>query len=117
MAEMSVGVTADVEFTVGDKTKAWLVALGWTPPVEDPAPVVTDGAGTDMVVNTRAPYTSLPEAHEAMNGREAAKYQALTDYQAMLTELSSPERLTNLLTFFGVRMDRFLEQKNAIPDA
>lgn len=106
-AEMSVGVSADVEFTVGEKTKAWLVSLGWTPPVDD-APVETDSMGTDLVNNTRAPYTSLPEAMEAMNGRQAAKYQAQQDYQAMMAELSSPDRLTNLLKFFGVQMDRFI---------
>lgn len=108
MAELTANVTADVEFTVGEKTQAWLVSLGWTPPAEDTGSVVVEGSGADMVVNTRAPYTSLPEAMAAMNGREAAKYQAQQDYLAMLSELSSPDRLTNLLKFFGVQMDRFI---------
>ena len=115
-AEMSVGVSADVEFTVGEKTKAWLVSLGWTPPVDD-APVEIDSMGTDLVNNTRAPYTSLPEAMEAMNGRQAAKYQAQQDYQAMKGELSSPERLDNLLKFFGVQLPRFIGAPDAIPES
>lgn len=108
MAELTANVSVDVEFTVGEKTRAWLMSLGWTPPADDSTDVVVEGSGADMVVNTRAPYTSLPVAMEAMNGREAAKYQAQQDYLAMLTELSSPDRLTNLLKFFGVQMDRFI---------
>ena len=111
-AILNVSTSAEVEFTVGEKTAAWLVALGWTPPDEDAVVTVpTEGAGSDLVNNTRAPYASLPEAMAAMNGHEAAKYQAQQDYVAMLGELSSPERLTNLLKFFGVKLDRF------VPDA
>lgn len=107
-ATMEVSVSTDVEFTVGEKTAAWLVSLGWTPPVEETVPV-EEGAGSDLVNNTRAPYTSMPEALEAMTGRQAAKYQAQQDYQAMKAELSSPERLDNLLKFFGVQLPRFIE--------
>ena len=117
-AVLNVGVTGDVEFTVGEKTAAWLVALGWTPPVVE-VPAEVDGLGTDMVINTRAPYTSMGEAMEAMTGRQAAKYQAQQDYLAMLTEISSPERLTNLLKFFGVQLDRFVPETttDAVADA
>lgn len=106
-ARMEVAVSTDVEFSVGDKTAAWLMSLGWTPPAEEAIPV--EGAGSDLVNNTRAPYTSMSEALEAMNGRQAAKYQAQQDYQAMKAELSSPERLDNLLKFFGVQLPRFIE--------
>lgn len=102
-AKMEVAVSTDVEFTVGEKTAAWLMSLGWTPPAEETVP------GSDLVNNTRAPYASMPEALEAMNGRQAAKYQAQQDYQAMKAELSSPERLDNLLKFFGVQLPRFIE--------
>lgn len=102
-AKMEVAVSTDVEFTVGEKTAAWLMSLGWTPPAEETVP------GSDLVNNTRAPYASMPEALEAMNGRQAAKYQARQDYQAMKAELSSPERLDNLLKFFGVQLPRFIE--------
>lgn len=117
-AVLNVSTSAEVEFTVGEKTAAWLVALGWTPPVVE-APAEVDGLGTDMVVNTRAPYTSMGEAMEAMNGRQAAKYQAQQDYAAMLAELSSPDRLTNLLKFFGVQLDRFMPETttDAVADA
>jgi hypothetical protein len=120
-ANLTVGVATEVEFEVGEKTAAWLVSLGWTPPVDTgaatPAPADVTGLGSDMVFNTRAPYTSMAEAHEAMTGRQAAKYQALQDYQAMLTELSSPERLTNLLKFFGVQIPRFTGEPDAKTDA
>ena len=106
-AVLNTTVTAEVELAVGPATSAWLVSLGWVPPVAE-VPKKVDGLGTDMVINTRAPYTSLDEAKQAMTGRQAAKYQAQQDYAAMLTELSSPERLTNLLKFFGVQLDRFL---------
>lgn len=106
-ARMEVAVSTDVEFSVGDKTAAWLMSLGWTPPAEETIPA--EGAGSDLVNNTRAPYASMPEALEAMNGRQAAKYQAQQDYQAMKSELSSPERLDNLLKFFGVQLPRFIE--------
>src|SRR3546814_5046312 len=33
--EVSVDVVAEVEFRVGEKTAAWLVSLGWTPPAEE----------------------------------------------------------------------------------
>lgn len=102
-ANLTVGVSTDVEFTVGEKTAAWLMSLGWTPPVEEAVP------GSDLVNNTRAPYASMPEAMEAMNGRQAAKYQAQQDYQAMKAELSDPDRLDNLLKFFGVQLPRFIE--------
>lgn len=117
-AVLNVGVTGDVEFTVGEKTAAWLVSIGWTPPVVE-VPAEVDGLGTDMVVNTRAPYTSMGEAMEAMTGRQAAKYQAQQDYLAMLTEISSPDRLTNLLKFFGVQLDRFVPETttDAVADA
>jgi len=102
-ANLEVSVSSEVEFSVGEKTEAWLVSLGWTPPpAEEPA-------GSDLVNNTRAPYASMPEALEAMNGRQAAKYQAQQDYQAMKAELSSPERLDNLLKFFGVQLPRFIQ--------
>lgn len=109
MASLEVTVPATVELSVGERTSAWLVSLGWTPPVTE-VPADVTGMGSDMVVNTKVPSISLPAAHEAMNGRQAAKYQAQQDYQAMMTELSSPERLTKLLEFFGVRMDRFIPQ-------
>ena len=108
-ARMEVAVSTDVEFSVGDKTAAWLMSLGWTPPVEETVPAPEEAAGSDLVNNTRAPYASMPEALEAMNGRQAAKYQAQQDYQAMKAELSSPERLDNLLKFFGVQLPRFIE--------
>jgi len=108
-ASLEVNVSSEVEFTVGEKTAAWLVSLGWTPPPVEAEP----GAGSDMVVNTQAPYASMGEAMEAMNGRQAAKYQAQQDYQAMKAELSSPERLDALLAFFGVQLPRFI----GTPDA
>lgn len=102
-AKLEVNVSSEVEFSVGEKTAAWLVSLGWTPPPAE------EGTGADLVNNTQAPYTSMPEAMEAMTGRQAAKYQARQDYQAMKGELSSPERLDNLLKFFGVQLPRFIE--------
>jgi len=110
-AKLEVNVSSEVEFSVGEKTEAWLVSLGWTPPPVDP------GTGSDLVNNTQAPYASMPEALEAMNGRQAAKYQAQQDYQAMKGELSSPERLDNLLKFFGVQLPRFIGAPDAIPES
>jgi len=88
---------------VGEKTEAWLVSLGWTPPPTE------EGTGSDLVNNTQAPYASMPEARAAMTGRQAAKHQARLDYQAIKAELSDPDKLDGLLKFFGVQLPRFIE--------
>ncbi|AVP41339.1 hypothetical protein SEA_YARA_5 [Streptomyces phage Yara] len=32
MAELGVTVSAEVELEVGERTRAWLISMGWTPP-------------------------------------------------------------------------------------
>lgn len=35
MAEMGVRVSAEVELEVGERTRAWLMSMGWTPPQDE----------------------------------------------------------------------------------
>lgn len=37
MAELGVTVSAAVELEVGERTRAWLISMGWTPPQEEGA--------------------------------------------------------------------------------
>lgn len=99
-ASMSVGVSADVEFTVGEKTKAWLVSLGWTPPAETPA------APVEATVEARAPYQDIETARQAMDARQAGFYQAQQMRNTLKAEVSSPERIDQMLVLAGVPLGR-----------
>lgn len=104
MADLTMAVSTEVsvEFTVGEKTAAWLEAQGWARPVVAPA---TDG----VVDSTTTPSTSLEEAQQALDSREATRLQAQQLRDTLMGELSSPERVDELLTLCGVQMDRLLK--------
>jgi hypothetical protein len=101
MAEINAVVNASVELEVGEKTAAWLETLGWVRPVVTEEKLVAE--------KVLKPSEGVAAAKVAMNSREAARAEAQQDYTDMLTQLSSPERLTSLLRYFGVDLEKFLE--------
>jgi hypothetical protein len=109
MAELSMTVATQVELEVGEKTAAWLVSLGWTPPavkVEDAEPHV----------EPRVPSAGLEAARQAFTARQAGLYQAQQIREALKTEVSSPERIDQMLNLAGVPL-RKMDAFSATPDA
>src|SRR5512134_1942473 len=78
-ARVNVAVSGEVEFVVGEKTKAWLVSLGWTPPVEADD---RDGSA-DLVEKVLQPSPGLEAAKVALNSREAERKVAQDIYNAL----------------------------------
>lgn len=110
-AKVNVAVNGEVEFVVGEKTSAWLVSLGWTPPVETD---VTDG-GVELVEKVVQPSAGLAAAKLALYSRETEREAAQTLYMQLLSELDPPnDRLLELLEYFGVNMEKFLSPVRAI---
>jgi len=123
MAELTASMTVatQVELEVGDKTAAWLVSLGWTPPVES-----TPDSGTvepaEPYSEPRVPSAGLEAAKQAFTARQAGLYKAQQIRETLKTEVSSPERIDEMLTMAGVplgKMDAMAssETVSATPDA
>lgn len=110
--EVGLSVAGEVEFKVGDKTAAWLVSIGWTPPVEKSE----EQSGEDLVeAKPISPSAGLREARIALNGRQAAQIEMQNQYKGIKAEMSSPDDLDKLLAFFGVNVPRFL--RDVVSDA
>jgi len=106
--DLTVVVNGDVELSVGAKTAAWLVSLGWTEPVIV-VPEDATGFGAEFVDNAIIPATSLEAALADARIREAARQQAQTLYMQLLSELDPPnDRMLKLMDYFGINMDMFL---------
>lgn len=105
-ASVNVSVNGEVEFVVGEKTKAWLVSLGWTPPVETDE---MDGSAEMVEEAPVLPSKGKQAALVALNSREAERGKAQARYLQLLSEIEPPnDRLLALLEYFGVNMEKFL---------
>lgn len=100
--EVSVDVVAEVEFTVGEKTAAWLESLGWKRPILDER----DAA---EIIDVRTHSDDRPVA---LNGQEATTLMAKNLRFELMCELSSPERVDDLLSLCNVDVEKLAE-----PDA
>jgi len=111
---VNVATSADVEFSVGPKTAAWLVSIGWTAPAEAPA----DSATVEPVPAPVTPLSSYKEAREAMDARMAGLFEAQKLREALKAELATgPERVDQMLSLAGVPVGRMdtLGQQSAPP--
>lgn len=98
MASIDVSVSGEVEFAVGEKTRAWLVSLGWTPPVEEAGEELVEAAPIQ-------PSRGMEAARVALNSREGERDAA----KAMYYEISGgTDDLDRLLAYFGVNLQKFL---------
>lgn len=99
MAEMTatMKVETEVELVPGEKTAAWLMSLGWTPPAEaiEPPPA-----------EPMVPSRGLAEARQAMTARQAGFYRAQQLRETLKAEVSSPERVDEMLVMAGVPLGR-----------
>lgn len=102
-AKVNVAVNGEVEFVVGEKTAAWLVSLGWTPPVETDA---RDGSA-ELIEKVLEPSPGLEAAKVALSSREAERKVAQALFYTMGSAVE-PGQLRELLEYFGVNMDKFL---------
>lgn len=100
-AELNVPDGGGVELSVGDKTAAWLISIGWTPPA--------DAGLADVVEEVSiAPSPGLEAAKVAYNSREAQRLEAQAAYNNLMADAQDSSDLDKLMAFLNVNMDRFL---------
>jgi hypothetical protein len=101
--KMTVAVDTQIEFAVGEKTAAWLVSLGWTPPVE------SDGVDDSVVEAVPLkPSAGVEAAKVALNSRETERAEAQAAYNNLRSDVQDSSDLDKLMAFLNVNMDRFL---------
>lgn len=108
---VNVAVGAEVEFRVGEKTAAWLVSIGWTPPVDaEPDGAVVESVETKVL----RPSAGLREAKVALNSREQARADAKAKYYEIVATDAGDTELVPLLEYFGVNMEKFLAPTRSV---
>lgn len=101
MAEGSLGVTvsAEVELEVGERTRAWLISMGWTPPQEEGA------------VETREVVDRLGSQGAAMD-RTAAKARRIARFYRQAMDTRTRGAIDMLLLELGVEIKELDSGKN-----
>lgn len=114
MAEAKLTVGVGVELEPGPVTREWLIGLGWVPPVSDSdAGVQTeeddeedyDPRPIDMFPDV-AELVDRTEPRRALNAVETLRCQARKLRHELMCELSSPERVDELLRLCDVNVSR-----------
>lgn len=102
MAEASLGVTvsAEVELEVGERTRAWLISMGWTPP-QDKGSVET----------AREPVSRLGSQGAAMD-RTAAKARRIARFYRQAMDTRTRGAIDLLLLELGVEIKELDSGKN-----
>lgn len=112
MAEARLTVGVGVELEPGPVTREWLIGLGWVPPVSDSdASVLTELDDVEEVDDYDPRPDELismtdPVRGKALTGAEAMRCEARKLRHDLMRELSSPERVDELLRLCDVNVSR-----------
>lgn len=117
MAEANLTVGVEVELRPDENTSRWLESLGWIRPEAPSQEQVStepdeddyDPLPADLVPEARPLATGGVYRGKAMGGAEAMRYRAARLRRDLMTELSSPERVDEMLRMCDV-------DPSALPD-
>ncbi len=116
MAEAKLTVGVGVELEPGPVTREWLIGLGWVPPVSDSDAGVQTEEDDEEDYDPR-PIDMFPDVAElvpepqplrtgrAMGGAEAMRHRAARLRRDLMNEVSSPERVDEMLRNLDVNVE------------
>lgn len=117
-ANLNVKVETEVELHPGPRTAEWLESLGWIRPVAEPeAEVQTEAEDEDeddprpmelLTVEDIVP-PARPLRTGAMSGVEVMRYRAAVLRKQIMNELSSPERVDEMLMMLDINPEALPE--------
>lgn len=126
MAEANLTVGVEVELRLDENTSRWLESMGWVRPNApsteqvvtesdeedgdwDPAEMMGGVTLSDLVPEPQPLRTGGVYRGKAMGGAEAMRYRAAQLRRDLMTELSSPERVDEMLRMLDI-------DPSALPD-